>query len=386
MNPHQPEDKLASAIVRVLSGDLPEREEIELRQWLDADPERRRLFAEMRAVWDEAGTVHDGWDTTSLRKRIGAAREKIVVPAHASSAPAFSVEPGRGTDIRRPPIRSWSLGTRRMLSRVLAQAAGIAVLLTTGAVTWWTIKPREQSAVVASSPMREVITKRGEQATLDLADGSRVILAADSKLRIAADYNKPTKTGSRRELELEGKAFFEVVHDSARPFVVRTATAVTEDLGTEFVINAYPESRTTQVVVASGSVALWRPGRTTDNAMNRAGRTRSAIEPSLVLAAGTLGRIDVAGTATLTRNISADDYMSWTKGNLVFTSTPLDQAVLELNRWYDVDIRLGTPALASRRLTAELRNEPIDVALQRLTMALGVDAKRLGNVITLEAR
>ena len=75
MNPHHPEDELASAIVRVLSGDLPEREEIELRQWLDADPERRRVFAEMRAVWDGAGTVHDGWDTSTLRKRIAAARE-----------------------------------------------------------------------------------------------------------------------------------------------------------------------------------------------------------------------------------------------------------------------------------------------------------------------
>lgn len=386
MNPHRPEDELASAIVRVLSGDLPEREEIELRQWLDADPERRRVFTEMRAVWDEAGTVHDGWDTTTLRNRIAVARKGIAVPGRAASATSFSVERGGATATRRPPLGTWSRGTRRVSSRLVGLAAGIAVLLASGAVTWWKTSESEESRVVADAAMREVATSRGEQATLDLADGSRVILAADSKLRIPADYNGPSRNGSRRELELEGKAFFEVVHDSARPFVVRTATAVTEDLGTEFVIDAYPETRATQVVVASGSVALWRPGVTTDRAMTRARETRSANEPSLVLAAGTLGRMDVAGTATLARNISVDDYLSWTKGILLFRSTPLDRAIVELNRWYDVDIRLATPALANRRLTAELRNEPFDVALVRLTMTLGVDAKRLGNVITLQSR
>lgn len=386
MNPHQPEDELASVIVRVLSGDLPEREEIELRQWLDADPDRRRVFAEMRAVWDEAGTVHDGWDATPLRKRIAAAREGIAAPTHTQSAPGLSIERGGGTATRRPPIRTWSRGSRRVSIQLVGLAAGITVLLASGAVVWRTTADREKPIVVASSPMREVATKRGEQATLDLTDGSRVILAADSKLRIPADYNRPSRNGSRRELELDGKAFFEVVHDSARPFVVRTATAVTEDLGTEFVIDAYPEARVTQVVVASGSVALWRPGRMTDRAMTRAGQTRSADEPSLVLSAGTLGRMDSAGTATLARNISVAGYLSWTKGVLLFRSTPLDEAIVELNRWYDVDIRLATPALARRRLTAELRNEPFEVALPRLTMALSVDAKRHGNVITLEAR
>jgi transmembrane sensor len=386
MNPHQPEDELASAIVRVLSGDLPEREEIELRHWLDADPERRRVFAEMRAVWDEAGTVHGGWDTTTLRKRIVAAREGIIVPAHAASALGLSVERGGAPATRRPPLATWSRSTRRVSPRLLGLAAGIIVLLASGAVTWWTTIDPEESRLVADAAMREVATSRGEQATLDLADGSRVILAADSKLRIPADYNRPSRNGSRRELELEGKAFFEVVHDSARPFVVRTATAVTEDLGTEFVIDAYPEARATQVIVASGSVALWRPGRMADRGMTRARETRSADEPVLVLTAGTFGRMDAAGTATLARNISVDDYLSWTKGILLFRSTPLDQAVLELNRWYDVDIRLAAPVLARRRLTAELRDEPFDVALRRLTMTLGVDATRLGNVITLAAR
>jgi transmembrane sensor len=268
----------------------------------------------------------------------------------------------------------------------LGLAAGITVLFASGAVMWWTTLDRDRSAVVATVPMREVATARGEQATLDLADGSRVILAADSKLRIPVDYNNRSRNGSRRGLELEGKAYFEVVHDSTRPFVVRTATAMTEDLGTRFVIEAYPETQATQVVVASGAVALWRAAQTTDHATTRSRKTRSAQKPLLVLAPGTLGRMDSEGTATIARNISIDDYMSWTRGILVFTSMPLDQAVLELNRWYDADIRLATTELARRRITAELRNEPFEVALRRLTMMLGVDARRNGRAITLVPR
>jgi transmembrane sensor len=268
----------------------------------------------------------------------------------------------------------------------LGLAAGITVLFASGAVMWWTTFDRDRSAVVATVPMREVATARGEQATLDLADGSRVILAADSKLRIPVDYSNHARHGSRRGLELEGKAYFEVVHDSTRPFVVRTATAMTEDLGTRFVIEAYPETRATQVVVAAGAVALRRPVQMTDRETMQSRETRLARAPLLVLAPGTLGRMDSEGTATLTRNVSVDEYVSWTKGILVFTSMPLDQAVLELNRWYDADIRLATAELARRRITAELRNEPLEVALHRLTMTLGVDARRSGRAITLLPR
>jgi transmembrane sensor len=385
MNPYPPEDELATAIVRVLSGDLPEREEIALRTWLDSDPERRRLFEEISAIWDEAGTLHDGWDTADLRKRIIAHREGLNL-GHTSDAPPVTALRGKGVSVRRSKPRMWSRGRRRVSARLVGLAAAIVVLITSGALTWWTSLSRDEYVLLPSAPMREVATARGEQATLDLTDGSRVILAADSKLRIPANYNNPSRNGSRRELELEGKAYFEVVHDSARPFVVSTATAVTEDLGTEFVIAAYPEARATEVVVASGAVALRRTFHITDRGMTRSRETRSAHEPVLIVGPRSLGRMDSEGTATLGRNISVDDYVSWTKGNLVFKSTPLDRAVLELNRWYDVDIRLATVAMAHRRITAELRDEPFDVALRRLTMTLGVDARHSGGTITLVPR
>jgi transmembrane sensor len=369
MDPNLPNDEVASAIVRVLSGDLPEREEIELRRWLDADPERHQLFEEIRAVWDEAGIVSsapDSWDTRALRKRIIASRDV-----------------NRRSAKRSPPLPR--LASRHWREVNWIKAAAVLLVIGGAALVRFGIPSPFRGQPTSRAPMREVVTTRGEQATLDLVDGTRVILAADSKLRIPVDYREHSRSGSRRELDLEGKAYFKVLHDSARPFIVRTATAVTEDLGTEFVVEAYPESRATQVVVASGAVTFGR-SLMTDRAMTRSRDTRSAQEPVLHLTRGSLGRMDSEGTATFARNIHVDEHLSWTKGILVFRSTPLDEAVLELNRWYDVDIRLATTALARRRITAELRNEPFEVALRRLTMTLGVDARRGDGAITLVPR
>ncbi len=77
---------------------------------------------------------------------------------------------------------------------------------------------------------------------------------------------------------LEGEGYFEVTHDARRPFRVHAGDALTEDLGTRFVVRAYPELAAVDVAVAEGVVSLRRhPPRGTrgagagDSAVIRAG-------------------------------------------------------------------------------------------------------------------
>ena len=63
---------------------------------------------------------------------------------------------------------------------------------------------------------------------------------------------------------------------------------------------------------------------------------------------------------------------------LVFNGTPLSDAALVLERWYDVEIRLPDTALAARRLTASFQHEPIDLVLKRIALTLGVRVVRAG--------
>ena len=93
---------------------------------------------------------------------------------------------------------------------------------------------------------------------LDLSDGTHIVLAPESHLRILGSFDLPT---GPREVALEGEAFLSVRHDTARRFLVHTPHGDVEDLGTEFMISTYPEIRGTRVAVREG-VAEVRPSST----------------------------------------------------------------------------------------------------------------------------
>ena len=84
------------------------------------------------------------------------------------------------------------------------------------------------------------------------------MLNAESRLRYPADFG-----ATARDVELVGEGYFEVVHDSTRPFRVHAGGSVTEDLGTHFVVRAYPELRHVDVAVTEGLVSLHREGAST---------------------------------------------------------------------------------------------------------------------------
>jgi transmembrane sensor len=251
-------------------------------------------------------------------------------------------------------------------ARWLAVAATLVLALGIGEAVLWRTRLRQEHRVDAARVMREIATTKGQRAEVKLGDGSKVILGVASRLRFPADLG-----AGARELELEGSAYFEVVHDSARPFLVRTANAVAEDLGTRFVVTAYPENRSTQVVVAEGRVAL-------AGLDPRAERTP--------LAAGELGQLADGDPAPKVRRVNPAQYTAWTQGELVFRDSPLSNVVAELRRWYDVDLRVGDSSIANVLLTASFNAESLDEALTYITTVMPVRTARTGRHVTLYRR
>ncbi len=200
-----------------------------------------------------------------------------------------------------------------------------------------------------------------------MQDGTQVTIAPKSRVRYAADYGR-----ARRELYLDGEAYFQVTPDSQRPFRVHTAGSLTEDLGTAFVVRAYADQVATEVVVAEGRVAL-----------SRADTAAASRPPALVLEARDLGRLDASGVATRRRGVDVERQLAWTRGVLAFDGAPLGDVVRTLGRWYNVDIRLADSALAARRLTASFQNEPIDLVLHRIALTLGLRVERAGGAALL---
>lgn len=358
------------------AGLLPLAERVEMDRWVSEREDRRGLVEKLRDVWERAERVSPEIAPVDIRQVLNTLAER----RDAIDAGSFNSRVVEFSGVA-PLRRASSSRQRTVAARWFTTAAAAAlVIFAVLPRVWHRLMPSEPRTAVAQ--LREIVTKRAQRAALDLADGSQVILAPDSKLTIPADLGTSRQNGRRRELYLTGKAYFTVRHDSRSPFIVRTATAVTEDIGTEFALSAYPETQATQVAVLAGSVALRKP----DAAAAKRGSRQDSVHsrgPAVLLEAGDLGRLDKNGTPTVARNADLASYASWTTGELVFDGTPIRDAIAELSRWYDIDIVLNGNSFDDLRITAEFRNEPVDLVLQRLSLLLRAHASRTGAKVLL---
>lgn len=113
-------------------------------------------------------------------------------------------------------------------------------------------KTSSASPDVALENYFEVNNTSGKPKELLLEDGTIVKLTAESRLRYSRRFDS-----KRRQVELEGEAFFDVKKDSTRPFFVYTGELVTQVLGTSFNVKSFKNSKTIEVKVVSGRVSVY---------------------------------------------------------------------------------------------------------------------------------
>lgn len=348
-----------------------------LERWVDADPELRALADAMRTAGRPAGVAPGAWDTRAAWRRT----QRFV-----RRPPLRVVTPQTGgrSARRHPPTRRRAAATSTAW-RALAAAAVVVVALGSALFIRRSEGPRSEAVAIE---MREATTDRRQRMVLTLPDGSRVTLAPESRLRVPTTYS-PTR--GPRNLYLEGQAHFEVEHDGERPFRVHAATGVAEDLGTEFVVTAYPETDGMEVLVASGVVALHARSPEAERTSSDEATTRRDIgvagrpQPLLTLSPGDLAHLDTAGTATLTRGVDVPARVAWTEGSLVFDGTRFGDAIPVLERWYDIEFRPMDERLADRRLTAMFGGEPLQKVLELLALSLELDIQQNGPHVTVTA-
>lgn len=231
-------------------------------------------------------------------------------------------------------------------------AAALVVVTVGGALMLW--RPSGPAVHVET---QAYVTSIGATRAITLPDGSRVQLGPDSRLDVLAGYG-----GGARAVRLWGEAYFDVRHDAAHPFVVRTVAAEVRDLGTTFTVRTEGDSGA-RVAVTSGSVAL----------------APASGDAEAILRAGDRGRVDSAGALKVERGTAGDDDVAWTKGRLVFRDAPVPQVAEELRRWYGITLVVRDPALAGRHLTASFGGESADQAVAVVAAALGGQLQRRGD-------
>ena len=356
------DDRDWERLARYVTGESSQDEAESTKRWLEGDSARERIYEGMKAGWEAASEDGNEYGVESPQWNTQAAWAKAL--PRLTAAPATHATPASRMK-RRPAwsVYRWPIGI----------AAAIAVIVAGGIILRVATNNAARRAVQrAAAPMNEVATRRGQRATIQLVDGTRIALNVDSRIRYAQTYGTST-----RELYLEGEGFFDVAHSTV-PFVVHTAHGVVRDIGTRFLMSDYAGGAGSgvQVVVAEGVVSL-APVASTAQGTKRDFAT---------LTASMLGRVTSEGAIEMARDVDVADYIAWTEGRLVFAQTPLRDVVQRLSRWYDIDVRLGDDELASVPYTASLTNENPDYVLRLLAASANARLKRRGQAYVLYSR
>jgi transmembrane sensor len=301
-------DKL---LAKYVAGECSERERALVQRSMAQDTAASDRVARLQRIWDAAETPSSQWDTEAawaqLSERVREEDETSpAVPAdHPQDRPAKSSHQRTARSDRRHS------GPRM----VLRTAAVVAVVVVGVLVARLFVEPTPFGAEA-----KVFTAKKGQQATVRLTDGTKVKLNADSRITIPAEF----KSG-RREVRLEGEAYFDVARDTTRPFVVRARETTVQVLGTAFDVQAYAGEQETHVAVAEGSVAM----RTGDA---QEGDTTVVLRPRF------LATVSEQGLEAVREDVDLSRKLAWTEGRLVFDDTPFDKVARKLERRYDVQV------------------------------------------------
>lgn len=230
-----------------------------------------------------------------------------------------------------------------------------------------------------------ITTKPGSKSKIELPDGTQVWLNADSKLEYRGDFS-----GKLREVNLSGEAYFDVVKDKSRPFIIHTSTVQVKVLGTAFNVRSYPSGRTTETALIRGSVEVTLNGQpekkvilkpneklVIDNApaqMNAAGNpAKASTKEAMLVSAVHLDKKDQEVYETM-----------WVKNKLAFDETPFDDMIADIERWYNVSIVVKNKALSAGTYTVTFENKTLDEVLEGLQFSAHFQYQLKDGVVTIQ--
>jgi len=333
-------------LARYLAEECTEAEQQQVMDWRRADERNQQLFQQLARVWEQSPQdyAHALPDSQALWQRLQAQvrrREQPFVAVH-TSAP----EPSLPATTRTLWLEWQQWGLRIAASILLVLGLG------TGIYYW------QQPTLVTH------LTQSRQQKALVLPDGTKVWLNEDSKLSYPTAFSK-----ERREVTLDGEAYFEVVHlRQNQPFVIRAHGTETTVLGTSFNVTAHAQTGV-MVSVVTGRVKL---------------ADRQLADREVLLTKGWTGVYDPA-TQQVRRDSTSDlNFLAWKTGVLTFRNTPVKQVVATLARYYHRDLRLREPALEACHFTGTFERQPFDKVLQSLSLTFDAQAITHTNFITLE--
>lgn len=350
---HETEDWL----IAFLSGELDEREEEDVRVWLEASQENRNAYESLMKDY-----LRIRWVQENVHIREEQAKKIIFssLKKKRNLTPYYGVAASIAV-LLIVTLFFFIREDKQVVSEKLVtseikpiQSKAILVLSTGEQIqlTKSTQKIQEQDGSVlkidsvmgvqydALSTQRvekpiynKIVVPRGGEYFVTLSEGTKVWLDADSELEYPVFFS-----GDFREVKLKGNAYFCVTKKNDKPFVVRAGEFSLKVYGTEFNVNAY-DLQNIETVLVNGSI----------------GFKANISTPERMMAPNELAVSDSRTGQSEIHQVDIYPYIAWKNQNIVFVNERLESIMEKMARWYDVTVFFQDESLKDLRFDCNMR-------------------------------
>lgn len=345
-------------MARSLSKEATEEELGELQDYLRNDEELSQRYKMLKKLWnvrpaDRIAFDKETAEKNNLRKILNRAEEE-------RSAGSAEVSPGR-------KIIRFFFGK----SMILLYAAAVILFLI--------IYHYEPAAPLPGK--RDMVTAQsGSKTKMLLPDGTTVLLNGDSKLFYDKNFS-----GKRREVFLEGEAFFDVVKDSKRPFIVHAGNINIRVLGTAFNVRYYKDDENFETTLLKGKVQVTKTSDN-DSPPILLKPNQKLIVPVKVVEMKRTLRNDYK-VEKLDLQLKEDQRIetAWVYNRIQFRGDNFEELARKLERWYDIKIEFEDDSARRIRFNGSFEKETAEEAFSALQKVAPFKYKIYGREVFIKS-
>ncbi|ETI65020.1 hypothetical protein C100_04320 [Sphingobium sp. C100] len=309
------DEEASTWVVLASERELTREEQRKLDTWRAADARHEAAWQDFSRTWGDIPQMRNLADLVPLHKI--AANDRLDNP-----------RPQRW----RLPKAAWGA-----VAAVLIAMLAIPTLL-------WQSQPEQYATEIAQTRL------------IALPDGTQVTLGPKSSLALKFS------DGDRRVALTGGEAFFEVVHDRSRPFLVEAGSSLIRVVGTKFDVNF--TDQTVRVSVLQGLVEV------KDSSSSATGRPetqmlRAGQRTEILLAKLEAPKVEAVKAPAIVA-LPAQAPGAWREGRLVYENMRLADLVADVNRYYAPGVTMADPSIGDMRVTAAFKASEIPAFMSAL--------------------
>lgn len=376
---------IAVLLIKRLSGELTDFEELELKQWIQQSEDNRKVADEFlkndsfkeglrdlmqkETIWERIQEQINLRSGKVIRvnwyKRIAIAASVFLVFGLSAYLAFFQKsDRNKGQEVTKTAdINPGGYKARLILSDgrsiildsaadgELAQQGNTSVLNKNNQLVY------ESSAHLGTVEYNTLATGRAEMYSLTMADGTKVWLNSESSIYFPVAFND-----KERRVEVIGEVYIQVAKNPSKPFIVSANGLEVLALGTEFNLNSYKDEDGISTTLVEGTVKVSKGGINT------------------ILQPGQQTKLIRNGQFTPPASINIDEITGWRNGWFHFESADLKTILRQFARWYNVEVVYEGPVKNRKFFGIVKRSSSLSTVLEILhdnDIIFRIDGKKL---------